>query len=333
MKFEKQQRQGYVTSPTPLERCDRLADAIGATNLWVKRDDLLPWGGNKLRKLDYLFADALRAGADTVITASTNQCNHNLMTLMLANRLGMKSQVIMESWGEPSYHYDGAYNRVLYEIGGVERVEVLPSLPAGPVDSLPLAQKMAEEVLRRGGTPYFMPRGGAGPLGACGYIGCAHELDLQTRDEPADVIVCACGLGGMQAGLVAGLAMLGRKTRVIGVGVTDKSRAELERSVYEQCREIMGFLDDSMEIKREQIICVDGYSPRGYAKITAGAQEAITLMARTEGIFTDPTYSGKALAGLLDMLSSSVIGRDEKVVFLHSGGLSAYYDYSSWKGE
>lgn len=333
MKFAHLSKLGFVSSPTPLESCSRFGQAVGHSNIWIKRDDLLPHGGNKARKLDYILAQAVSQKADTIITASTNQCNHNFMTLMMGRSLGMKTQIIMESWGEPSYEYSKAANRVLYELGDVERVEIIATLPTGPVEKMPLVLQMAEEVKQKGGTPFLMPRGGMGPLGACGYIQCVQELQQQYMQEPADVIVCACGLGGMQAGLLMGIAMLGLPTRVIGVGVTSKTSEEMEQSVYFQCCEIAQFLEDAIPILPKQVFCVDEYSLSGYAKPDSGTVKAINQLAQTEGILADPVYSGKALAGLIGLLQSGKISDEEKVVFIHSGGLSSYYNYSKIKIE
>ncbi|MDY3619530.1 1-aminocyclopropane-1-carboxylate deaminase/D-cysteine desulfhydrase [Agathobaculum sp.] len=329
MKFSSIPRRGYVQQPTPLQKLPRFSEALGGAELWIKRDDLLPFGGNKLRKMDYLMEQAVQAGADTLITASTNQCCHNGILLLLGNREGMKTQVIMEAWGDPSYRFEQSPEHALYRLAGVERVETVTELPAGPVENMPLAQRMAEEARAKGRTVYFMPRGGAGALGSCGYVGAALELAEQWGEAAPDAVVCPCGLGGTQAGLTVGLHMLGSKTRVIGIGVTGKSEAEMCASVRAQCDELTAFLG-LPPVPEAAVRCVDGYAGGGYAKPSAEQYKAMQLLAQTEGVLTDPVYSGKALYGLAGLVRSGELPAGSRAVLVHTGGMNLYYDYQSF---
>jgi D-cysteine desulfhydrase len=328
MKLEELKRRGYVKEATPLQKLENFSKLAGGPEIWIKRDDLLPFGGNKTRKLDYLMQEAVDAGADTVITASTNQCCHNGILLLMANHEGMKTQVIMESWGDPSYTFENAPEKELYKLAGADLVVSDPAFPAGPVDKLPKAVEMAEKVRSKGGKPWFISRGGAGPLGSCGYVRAAYELAQQWGDTPADAVVVPCGLGGTQAGLVVGLHMLGAKTKVYGIGVTGKTKDEMESSVYAQCNDITEFLGIG-QVPRENVICVEGYSGDGYAKPFAEEYDVMKRLASSEGILTDPVYSGKTLTGLAGLCGKGVFHKGQKVVFLHTGGMNLYYDFST----
>lgn len=328
MEFTSIPRRGYVEQPTPLQKLPRFSEALGGPEIWIKRDDLLPFGGNKLRKLDYLMEDAVRAGADTIITASTNQCCHNEIVLLLARREGMRASLIMEAWGDPAYRFARSPERALYSLAGADAVETTTAPPSGPVESMPLAQRLREEARARGGSVYFMPRGGAGALGCCGYVRAADELAAQWGADAPAAIVCPCGLGGTQAGLIVGLHRLGCQTRVIGVGVTGKSEAEMRASVLAQCGELAKFLD-LPPVPDEAVQCVEGYAGAGYAKPCGEQYRAMCRLARTEGVLTDPVYSGKALYGLTELVRRDAFPADGRVVFLHTGGMNLYYDYAA----
>lgn len=319
-------RRGYVAAMTPLEEIPRFSKRAG-TRLRVKRDDLLPLGGNKMRKLDYLVEDALRAGADTLITASTNQCCHNSMLALLANREGLKCKVIMESWGDTRYRYETAANHEMMELCGPEEVAVVTDLPAGPVETMPLARRMAEETRQSGGTPYFMPRGGAGALGALGYVRCAAELLEQWGADAPEAVVCPCGIGGTQAGLTVGLRLLGSPVPVIGIGVTGKDRCAMEESVRRQCRELTELLETD-PVAEDSVFCVEGYAGEGYGRSCAPQREVMGLLAKSEGILTDPVYSGKALYGLWGLAQAGDFSGPGGLVLLHTGGLQLFYDFA-----
>lgn len=320
-------RRGYVAEPTPLEELKRFSEKIGV-RVRIKRDDLLPMGGNKVRKLDYLLEEAVRIGADTLITASTNQCCHNSMTALLAAREGMRCRIIMESWGDVRYRYEKASNHDMMELCCPQEVSVVTAVPSGPVDAMPEAVQMAEAVRVEGGKPYFLSRGGAGPLGAVGYVRCAAELMEQWGDDLPEAVVCPCGIGGTQAGLTVGLRLLGCTVPVIGIGVTGKSEADMVVSVRSQCRELTDYLDVE-PIPEAAVRCVDGYAGKGYGKPTQKQVEWMKTLAATEGVLTDPVYSGKALYGMCGLVEQGEYVGPGGLVYLHTGGLQLFYDFSS----
>lgn len=320
-------RRGYVTRPTPLEELARFSKKAGV-RVRVKRDDLLPLGGNKIRKLDYLIEEAVQAGADTLITASTNQCCHNSMTALLAAREGMACRVIMESWGDTRYRYETAANHAMMELCGPEETAVVTDLPSGPVEDMPEARRMAEAARAAGKKPWFLSRGGSGPLGALGYVRCAEELIGQWGDDPPEAVICPCGIGGTQAGLTVGLRLLGCGIPVVGVGVTGKGREDMERSVRSQCRELTDFLETE-PVPEDAVRCVEGFSGGGYGKPSREQVLWMKALAASEGILTDPAYSGKALYGLCGLAARGEYQGPGGLVFLHTGGLQLFYDFSS----
>jgi len=331
MKFEEIKRRGYVTEPTPLVSLERFSKALGSVHIFMKRDDLLPYGGNKLRKMDYILEDAAEKKADVLITASTNQCCNNSIMILLGNREGMESRLIMETWGDPSYEYKSAVNYEMFRLSGAKDVKVTAEPPSGPVDTMKIAAEEAEKVKTEGKIPYFVARGGAGPLGACGYVGCAGEIRDQTKALDISALICPCGIGGTQAGLIEGFRHFGVTIPVYGIGVTGKTEEAMEESVLNQTNELSAFLDDG-DVKDDLIHCIDGYAGEGYGKASSEQYEIMKLLAETEGILTDPVYSGKALYGLAGMIRKGMFRDGSNVIFLHTGGLLLYYDFSLLKG-
>lgn len=327
MNWKEIPRRGYVADITPLEELKRFSEKVGV-RVRIKRDDLLPMGGNKVRKLDYLLEEAVRTGADTLITASTNQCCHNSMTALLAAREGMRCRVIMESWGDVRYTYENASNYDMMELCCPEEVGVVTATPSGPVDAMPEAMQMAEAVRAAGGKPYFLSRGGAGALGAVGYIRCAAEMVEQWGEDLPEAVICPCGIGGTQAGLTVGLRLLGCMVPVIGIGVTGKNEADMEASVRNQCKELTDYLGVE-PVPAEAVRCVDGYAGKGYGKPTKKQVEWMKALASTEGILTDPVYSGKALYGMCGLAEQGAYTGPGGLVYLHTGGLQLFYDFSS----
>lgn len=327
-------RRSYIMQRTPLQKLPNLSQALGGeVEIFIKRDDLLPFGGNKTRKLEFLFQEAVDLGADTIITASTVQCNHNLMALLMANREGMKTELILESWARPDYEYELDPNRHLYEFGGVSRTVSCSDPVAGPLHTMGLALKMKADLEAQGRKPYILARGGTCPLGNCGYILCADELLDQAREMNVDFdyVVCPSGTGGTQAGLIIGFEKASDSVSVIGINVAQKNERQLS-AVYGALESTTALLNIEAP-GMDKIICYDEYVGEGYSRPTAELKEAIELLAGTEGIMLDPVYSGKALAGLIELIRNGVIKKGSRVVFLHTGGFTPYYDYSSMAEE
>jgi L-cysteate sulfo-lyase len=290
------------TWPTPVERAPRLATALGlgADDLWIKRDDLtgLGGGGNKIRKLQYSCAQALAAGATTLITTGAAQSNHARLTAAAAARLGLGCVLILE--GQSPATRPG--NLLLDALAGATVTWALPGQAQAEAD------RAAREVTLAGGIPFVIPFGGSSPQAARGYVDCATELLAQVPDL-RNVIV-AVGSGGTMAGLVAGLGA----SRVIGVhtGAVPDPAA----TVAELLAGLTGHAARAadLQISTSQV-------GGGYQAVSPAARHAILLAARTEGIFLDPTYTGRAMAGLVDLCAEHRISPGQVTVFLHTGGL------------
>lgn len=323
-------RRKYIKQVTPLQKLPNLSRALGGdVNIYIKRDDLLPFGGNKARKLEFLFQEAADLSADTIITASTVQCNHNLMALLMANMEGMKTELILEYWAKADYEYAHDPNRHLYEFGGVSRTVSIGDPVTGPLHTMELALKMKADLLASGRNPYILARGGTCPLGNCGYVLCAEELLEQAKELGIafDYVVCPSGTGGTQAGLMIGLEQGGSPAPVIGINVAQKNEKQL--GAVTGALEGTAALLDVKAPDQDNMICYEEYVGEGYSRPTPELKEAIELLARTEGILLDPVYSGKTMAGLIGLIRNHVIEKGSNVVFLHTGGFTPYYDYTS----
>lgn len=323
-------KRNYIKQMTPLQRLPAFSRVLGGeVDIYIKRDDLLPFGGNKARKLEFLFQEAVDQEADTIITASTVQCNHNLMAVLMANIEGMKTEVILENWAKPDYDYELDPNKHLYEFGGVSRTITHSAPVAGPLHTMELALARKVELEEQGKKPYILARGGTCPLGNSGYILCAEEIVKQGREINIefDHIVCPSGTGGTQAGLIIGFDQISYPASVIGINVAHKNDRQY-KAVYSAMEGTSNLLHVE-PCQQDRIICYEEYVGEGYSKPTAELKEAIELLARSEGIFVDPVYSGKALAGLIGLIRNGFMKRGSKVVFLHTGGFVPYYDYSS----
>jgi D-cysteine desulfhydrase family pyridoxal phosphate-dependent enzyme len=309
--------------PTPLEPLDRLAASVGRPegSLWVKRDDLtgLGGGGNKARKLEYLCADALAQGCDTLVTGGGMQSNHVRMTAAAANRLGLACTILVA--GEPPEVPTG--NILLDELMGPDIVWTGGSGELAYEDMEAAILVEAERLAAEGRRPYAMPIGGASAVGALGYVHAAAELLSQVPD--VDVVVVADGSGGTHAGLAAGL---GDHGRVLGVDVA--ARDDLETVVPARAVEVA---DLSGLPEPAGTVRIDA-AQRGacYGCPTDETREAVLRAARLEGLVLDPVYTGKAMAGLLAACEDGRLDGAQTVVFLHTGGLPALFAarYATW---
>jgi L-cysteate sulfo-lyase len=311
---------------TPLEPLPRLSALLGGPTLYIKRDDCtgLGTGGNKTRKLEFLMADAQRQGADTVITQGATQSNHARQTAAAAARLGMKSIVLLEDRTgsrDANYLYSG--NVFLERLMGAPT-----STYAGGTDMNEAMRAVAEEVRAAGGKPYIIPGGGSNAIGALGYVNCALEILEQANRRQLTVhhVVHATGSAGTQAGLVTGFEGTHSGIDVLGIGVR-AAREPQEASVFKLACETAEHLGMPGVVKRERVVANCDYVGDGYGKPTAGMVEAVTLLARTEGILLDPVYSGKGMAGLIDLIRKGRFARDENIVFVHTGGSVALFGY------
>ncbi len=321
-------RAALAHLPTPLEPMARLSAELGGPRLWVKRDDCtgLALGGNKTRKLEFLMAEALAAGADCVITTGGVQSNHVRETAAAAAKLGLAAHLVLTRnvpWDKDGYDRTG--NILLDRLLGAE----IRILPAGS-DRAAAMDKLAADLRAAGARPYVIPLGGSNATGALGYVACAQELLTQAEalSGGLDTIVLASSSGGSQAGLIVGLTALGHPARVIGIEVDDdrEAVAAAVRQVAAATAERLG-LDADEAVSRVEVVA--GYGGTGYGLPTPEMRRAVELAARREGLLLDPVYSGKAMAGLIGLIAEGRFKPRERVVFLHSGGTPALFAYRS----
>jgi L-cysteate sulfo-lyase len=317
-------RLGHL--PTPLEPMENLSRALGGPRLWIKRDDCtgLSTGGNKTRKLEFLMADALAHKADIVITQGATQSNHARQTAAAAVRVGMQCHILLEDRTgstDPGYRENG--NVLLDRLHGavVERRK-------GGADMQAEMEALAARLESDGRRPYVIPGGGSTPMGALGYVNAALELINQAAERGLriDHLVHATGSAGTQAGLVAGLQAMNSSINLLGIGVR-APREKQEAMVHTLGQRTWELLGLPGELRRESVQANCDYVGEGYGVPTASMVEAVTLLARTEGILLDPVYSGKGMAGLIDLVRKGSYKNDENVVFLHTGGSAALFGY------
>ena len=307
--------------PTPVEEMPRLSEALGGPRLFVKRDDQtgLATGGNKTRKLEFLMADALEKGADSIITAGAAQSNHARQTAAAAAKLGLRCCLVLS--GESPDHWNG--NLLLDELLGAE------IRWAGERDHAQVMEEVAEEMTRQGRRPYIVPIGGSNPVGAAGYVAALEELmaQLAERDLRVDRVVFPSSSGGTHAGMLVGAKALGFAGQIEGVSVS-RTKEALKPRLEELVAETTAFLGLDLSFASQDFIVHDDYLGEGYARIGPPEREAIRLSARTEGLLVDPVYTGRAMAGLIDLIRRGVFGPDETVLFWHTGGASALFAYA-----
>ena len=312
--------------PTPLEFLPRLTQHLGGPRIFVKRDDCtgLGTGGNKTRKLEFLMADAQQQGATTVITQGAVQSNHARQTAAAACRLGMKCELVFEKRvTDPTEPYKESGNVFLDHMFGahIREVEKGSDMNAAMED-------VADELREQGETPYIIPGGGSNPIGALGYVGCALEIIEQCseRDIVPDRIVHATGSAGTQAGLLVGVKASNSGIPIHGIGV-NAPRDIQEQKVFALSEETADFVGAPGVVARDDVVANCDYVGDGYGVPTQAMNDAVILLARLEGLLFDPVYSGKGLAGMLDLIAKGEIGRDETVIFVHTGGAAALFAY------
>lgn len=319
-------RVSLAQLPTPLEAMSRLSAHLGGPEIYIKRDDCtgLATGGNKTRKLEFLMADAVQKGADTVLTIGAVQSNHVRQTAAAAARMGLQCHALLETEVPCTQAaYQGSGNILLDNLFNTqltfhERGSDMPGAARARCDSLSEA----------GRKPYIIPVGGSNAIGGLGYIDCARELleQLLQQDIKATHIVHATGSAGTQAGLLAGLQAQGSGITVIGVSVSADEATQIEK-VARLCGEVAELTGSSETVPHAGIHVRDQYVGSGYGMPTEGMLEAVELCARLEGVLLDPVYSGKAMAGLIDMVRRGELADDDTVVFLHTGGSAGLFAY------
>jgi D-cysteine desulfhydrase len=322
-------RRRYTPGETPLEKAPRLTEALGGPDIYIKRDDLLGLaaGGNKTRKLEFLVADALAQGADTLITCGAVQSNHCRLTLAAAVKEGLACRLVLEERVPGTYNPEASGNNFLFNLMGVETVTVVP----GGSDTMKAIEKAADEVKAEGRKAYAIPVGGSNPIGATGYVACAQEIMTQTFELGIniDYLVCASGSAGTHAGLVTGFYGCNMNVPVLGINVSRKKQDQ-EELVYGLAKRTAQHVGLNLEIPREAVTCFDEYVGPGYSLPTPGMAQAVRLVARTEGILLDPVYTGKTMAGLIDLIRKGFFKKGDTVLFVHTGGSPALYVYQDY---
>lgn len=311
--------------PTPLEDMANLSKMLGGPRVLVKRDDLtgLAFGGNKARKLEYLMADALRQGANYIVTGAGFHSNWCTQAAAAARRLGMKV-VLVKSGPRDDYdpkEYDG--NHLLHFLMGADIRVVRPE------NSRALTGKIMEELKAEGHRPYYMPVGGSTPLGAAGYANAILELVSQSVDMgiKIDYLIHATGSGGTQAGLITGAKAMNSGIEIVGITTGGRGGDRQAENVLGLVDKTKEFLKVDSKITEDDVIVFDKYAGEGYGFMTEGKAEAIKVVAEEEGLFIDPVYTASAMAGLIDLCREGFFKKGETVVFLHTGGAVALYPY------
>jgi len=312
--------------PTPLEPMERLTKHLGGPRLWIKRDDCtgLSTGGNKTRKLEFLMGDALRQGADTIITQGATQSNHARQTAAAAAKLGFECHILLEDrTGFSTREYTQNGNVLLDHLHGAQ----ISKRMAG-ADMNAEMEAVAKDLRAKGKKPYVIPGGGSNPTGALGYANCALELVAQANEMNLriDLIVQATGSTGTQAGLVAGLCAIHANIPVLGISVRAPKEKQ-EEAVFTLAERTAELVNAPGAVKREHIGANSDYVGQGYGLPTEGMVEAVTLLAQHEGILLDPVYTGKGMAGLIDLVRKGAFETNSNIVFLHTGGSAGLFGY------
>jgi len=319
-------RRRYTEGRTPIQPLPHLTSHLGGPNLFVKRDDFLglAGGGNKTRKLEFVVAEALEQGADTLITAGSVQSNHCRLTLAAAIREGLKCQLVLEERVPGSYDPEASGNNFLYRLLGAEKIHVVQ----GGGDVGAAQNELAEGLAAEARKAYVIAGGASTPLGALGYVGCAEEILFQTFDagQRIDHVICASGSGGTHAGLVTGFAGNNARIPVTGISVRHP-REKQEKHILDLANATASLLGLDAELSDAAVVVRDEYVGPGYSLPTKEMVAAVLLLARLEGLLLDPIYTGKAMAGLLDLCRNGHFRPDENVLFLHTGGAPSLFAF------
>jgi D-cysteine desulfhydrase len=306
--------------PTPLEEMPRLREALGdSPRLLIKRDDQtgLATGGNKTRKLEFLVAEALAQGADTLVTVGGPQSNHCRQTAAAAAKMGLRCALVFSGAPLPQSVWSG--NLLLDGLLGAELHW------AGERDRETVMEEVAHQLRDAGAKPFVIPVGGSVPSGAVGYVAAVEELaeQLAARGERIDRVVFSSGSGGTHAGILVGVKALSLGARVEGI-YNDKVDKLLER-LKVLAPLTASHLGLELDFNEDDFVLHTRYGVSGYGVITEAERKAIRLMARSEGIICDPVYTGRALAGLVDLVRRGEFRSDETVLFWHTGGAAGLF--------
>ncbi|MEJ2281093.1 MAG: D-cysteine desulfhydrase family protein [Candidatus Bathyarchaeota archaeon] len=318
----RKQKINFNGFPTPLQSMPHLSKVLNGPKLFIKRDDMtdLAFGGNKARKLEFLFADVKSKGADVVISVGAVQSNCVCMVASAARRLGIKPVLILVG-KEPDLPNG---NLLLDKILSAE-LHFLEDY--GPHVEI-FMQNLAEEYRIKGYTPYIIPAGASMFSTVPGYALAMEELFVQFNQigKMIDYVICACGTGGTQAGLIFGNKLLDTNVKVLGTSVF-ASKFEAQKTVADLINGCAELFDIDLLINSNEVNIFDEYIREGYGVINEEVIKTIKLVANTEGIFLDPIYTGKAMVMLIDLIKKGYFKKEDNVVFFHTGGLPALFLY------
>jgi len=308
-------RLHFAHLPTPIEELPRLSEALGGPRLLVKRDDQtgLAFGGNKTRKLEFLAAEAREQGARTLISAGAIQSNHCRQTAAAAARYGFECTLVLtgEMPEKPSA------NLLLDELFGAKMITV-----PDRKDRDRILQETFDNAIAEGKKPYLVPYGGSSPTGALGYAFAMEEFMRQ--NVHADWIVFGTSSGGTHAGLVLCQRVFGYKCNVLGISI-DESEEWLKTHVSKLASDAGERLGEWIEFAPDDILANADYCKAGYGVLTDAEREAVRLFAKYEGLLLDPVYTGRAAAGMIDLIRKGFFKKDETVLFWHTGGQPALF--------
>ena len=322
------QRVSLAHLPTPVEPLERLSAQLNGPRIWVKRDDCtgLGTGGNKTRKIEFLVADALAKGADTMVTVGAIQSNHARQVAAASARFGFRCVLgLMDAVPGRSQVYHVLGNVLLDRLFGAE-IRLLPDLE----DTTPFLDSITSELKQKGWRPYVIPLGGSNGLGAAAYAAAFLELleQFERLKETLDAVVVATVSGGTLAGLLLGAALSAWKGRIIGISAGDKAERAIRRVRTPQLAAAEILRMSSEVIGQTPIVIDDRFVGEAYGIPTPECVRAIELLARTEGLLLDPVYTGKAMAGLLTLVRENYFSADVRnVLFWHTGGSVALHAY------
>lgn len=327
MNLAKFPRRGYVTEPTPLEYLSNFTRALGGkVNIYIKRDDLLPGtaGGNKTRKLDFIMAEALAQGADTIITCGAVQSNHCRLTLSWSIKERLDCHLVLEERVKNSYKPEASGNNFLFQLLGAKSITVVPGGSNMPEEM----GKKAAQLKTHGKKPYIVPGAGSNRAGVLGYVSCAEETLRQLFEKSIriDHMIVPSGSAGTHAGIIAGMFGNNAGIPVSGISI-GRPKPVLEAAVHKLAQETLDYIVAGVDLPAEKVVVFDDYVGPGYTLPTDSMVEAVKLLARTEGILLDPVYSGKTMAGLIDLVRKGHFADGSNVLFLHTGGSPALYAY------
>jgi 1-aminocyclopropane-1-carboxylate deaminase len=336
MSIESFARYPLLFGPSPVHPLERLTAHLGGASIYAKREDCnsgIAYGGNKTRKLEYLVADALAKGCDTLVSIGGVQSNHTRQVAAVAARVGLRCVLVQESWVDwPDPVYDKVGNILLSRLAGADVRLVRAGFGIGFKESW---ERALAEIEAGGGKPYAIPAGASDhPLGGLGFANWAYEVAAQERELGVffDTVVVCSVTGSTQAGMVAGFAALGeteaRPRRILGIDASAKP-AETRAQVARIARQTAGLIGLDRDLRDDEVELDERYHAGIYGIPDEATLEAMRVAARTEGMITDPVYEGKSMAGMIDLIDRGEIPRDATVLYAHLGGQPALNGYSA----